>query len=190
MFLRGVISFATMKRRGRGGRHDSGAHCGVRRIQGSKSDYQLVSEARLRYSLAFTATFYFQRQTALTPRDQPQRARKHNSQTQRLETTPHNAAKVTGCQDSNAASAVKLEIESKIKDVYKCQPEATLVACSRNNFPKSRGTLTLPSFKWPTGGSFTGCKTRVYCMKPQKLTESSVKKTKKPKPRMLVGSNF
>lgn len=45
--------------RGEAGDDDSGAHCGVRRIQGSKSDYQLVSEARLRYSLAFRATFYF-----------------------------------------------------------------------------------------------------------------------------------
>lgn len=45
--------------RGEAGDDDSGAHCGVRWIQGSKSDYQLVSEARLRYSLAFRATFYF-----------------------------------------------------------------------------------------------------------------------------------
>lgn len=45
--------------RGKAGDDDSGAHCGVRRIQGSKSDYQLVSEARLRCSLAFRATFYF-----------------------------------------------------------------------------------------------------------------------------------
>lgn len=36
----------------------------LRRIQGSKSDYQLVSEARLTYSLAFTATFYFQCRSA------------------------------------------------------------------------------------------------------------------------------
>lgn len=57
MFLRGVISFAAgeeggwMKGRDAGeakqGYDDSGAHCGVRQIQGSKSDYQLVSEARL-----------------------------------------------------------------------------------------------------------------------------------------------
>lgn len=49
------------ERRSEGGEvggDDSGEHCGVRRIQGSKSDYQLVSEARLRCSLAFTATFY------------------------------------------------------------------------------------------------------------------------------------
>lgn len=70
MFLWGVISFAVagggrvdggsgILARGEAGDDDSGAHCGVRRIQGSKSDYQLVSEARLRCSLAFRATFYF-----------------------------------------------------------------------------------------------------------------------------------
>lgn len=73
MFLRGVISFAAGEEGGwlrgrdagegagerRAGADDSEVHCGVRRIQGSKSDYQLVSEARLRYSLAFRATFYF-----------------------------------------------------------------------------------------------------------------------------------
>lgn len=41
------------------GDDDSAVHCGGRRIQGSKSDYQLVSEARLRCSLTFRATFYF-----------------------------------------------------------------------------------------------------------------------------------
>lgn len=68
MFLRGVISFAVGEEgrgsargpaRGKVRDDDSGAHCGVRRILGSKSDYQLVSEARLRCSLAFRATFYF-----------------------------------------------------------------------------------------------------------------------------------
>lgn len=71
MFLRGVISFAAGEEGGwrEGGDagggggaargDDSGVHCGVRRIQGTKSDYQLVSEARLRCSLAFRATFYF-----------------------------------------------------------------------------------------------------------------------------------
>lgn len=88
MFLRGVISFAAgeeggwMKGRdaGEGGRReakqgydDSGAHCGVRQIQGSKSDYQLVSEARLRYSLAFKATFYFRCET-MTPLHGPTQA--------------------------------------------------------------------------------------------------------------------
>lgn len=50
MVARGLV-------RGEAGDSDSGVHCEVRRIQGSKSDYQLVSEARLRYSLAFRATF-------------------------------------------------------------------------------------------------------------------------------------
>ena len=84
MFLRGVISFAAGEEGGgKKGRDagegaakrrreddDSGAHCGVRRIQESKSDYQLVSEARLRYSLAFTATFYFRCET-MTPLYRP-----------------------------------------------------------------------------------------------------------------------
>lgn len=78
MFLWGVISFTAgevggwMKgwdagegglARGETGDDDTGVHCGVRRIQGSKSDYQLVSEARLRYSLAFKVTFYFRCET-------------------------------------------------------------------------------------------------------------------------------
>lgn len=46
-----------MLARGKVRADDSGAHCGVRRIQGSKSDYQLVSEVRLRCSLAFRETF-------------------------------------------------------------------------------------------------------------------------------------
>lgn len=66
MFLWGVISFALVEEKfGVGGGlwgaegDDSGAHCGVQPIQRSKSDYQLVSEARLRCSLAFRATVYF-----------------------------------------------------------------------------------------------------------------------------------
>lgn len=62
--------------RGKAEDDDTGAHCGVRRIEGSKSDYQLVSEARLRYSLAFTVTFYCPRETMAPLQRGPAKSRR------------------------------------------------------------------------------------------------------------------
>lgn len=92
--------------RGEAGDDDSGAHCGVRRIQGSKSDYQLVSEARLRYSLAFRATFYFRCET-MTP---PPPLQAHAAPEGPATLKPNILKQHNITQDSNTASHVLEEV--------------------------------------------------------------------------------
>lgn len=72
-----------------GGDDDSGAHCGVRRIQGSKSDYQLVSEARLRCSLAFRRNFLLCDGETMTPLHGPTQPQRGARATPPSATPPH-----------------------------------------------------------------------------------------------------